>query len=102
MIRRPPRSTLFPYTTLFRSEIRHPGLFESALCLPVLNAQAGGFFFLRRAQAADDLVQDMKSTRLNPSHGNTSYSLFCLRKNIKHNGRVNCIDYLASHTPHHV
>src|SRR3712207_8103294 len=94
MIRRPPRSTLFPYTTLFRSErpeqrsalgllveVRHPDLYDEqrdrdgedpigegldpagiAVCSPAAQAQ------------------DRKSTRLNSSHANISYAVFCLKK----------------------
>src|SRR5438128_11727558 len=80
MIRRPPRSTLFPYTTLFRSVeaqiLRHigPGNRLQAdvdLALDqevVTRAGAGG------------LHQDRKSTRLNSSHGSISYAVFCLKK----------------------
>src|SRR3989337_4103880 len=63
MIRRPPRSTLFPYTTLFRSE---PGEERDAVVL-VHHRGAG-------AQV------DRKSTRLNSSHGSISYAVFCLKK----------------------
>src|SRR5476651_2842229 len=64
MIRRPPRSTLFPYTTLFRSSQ------DAARCA----ADAGG---AGRAAAARP---DRKSTRLNSSHANISYAVFCLKK----------------------
>src|SRR3712207_8660019 len=82
MIRRPPRSTLFPYTTLFRSDV-------------VLRPRPGGLaVFLRwsggrRAAAARRWEQpdgsgepheDRKSTRLNSSHANISYAVFCLKK----------------------
>src|SRR5688572_32553865 len=77
MIRRPPRSTLFPYTTLFRS------LNEEQL----RNLQGGGPRVMREiAQQldADILVQvsarDRKSTRLNSSHSQISYAVFCLKK----------------------
>src|SRR5215217_9270056 len=62
MIRRPPRSTLFPYTTLFRSDWRH------ASRRP------------RCPTARWRPVQDRKSTRLNSSHANISYAVFCLKK----------------------
>src|SRR3712207_8982070 len=79
MIRRPPRSTLFPYTTLFRS-IRENLLFArpSATddeCLEVLR-RAAADNLLRRA----DRGLDRKSTRLNSSHANISYAVFCLKK----------------------
>src|SRR5436309_8822932 len=68
MIQRPPRSTLFPYTTLFRSRSRaHPGG----------GRRARGARFLSRA-ARDR--KDRKSTRLNSSHVKISYAVFCLKK----------------------
>src|SRR3712207_7942332 len=87
MIRRPPRSTLFPYTTLFRS-----------VCSPVAVRQvrAGdrrGFadrYVLQREETDAlyagrvrdlDAPRDRKSTRLNSSHANISYAVFCLKKN---------------------
>src|SRR5256886_9982660 len=83
MIRRPPRSTLFPYTTLFRS-----GLFVGM----VLGLQA--FNLLQRfgseealgTAAALGLLKelDRKSTRLNSSHSQISYAVFCLKKKKKH------------------
>src|SRR2546429_4442295 len=82
MIRRPPRSTLFPYTTLFRSqfrEARHPG------------AQLGMVRVWRAAgRGKPTLVWgasglDRKSTRLNSSHGYISYAVFCLKKKKKKN-----------------
>src|SRR2546426_11778395 len=73
MIRRPPRSTLFPYTTLFRS--RGPGWAQDRLCrVPA---------FTGRAAAA--ARQDRKSTRLNSSHLVISYAVFCLKKKKKNN-----------------
>src|SRR2546421_5805504 len=70
MIRRPPRSTLFPYTTLFRSWR------PSAARLPTGSRPAG-----RGARAgAEQCVQDRKSTRLNSSHDQISYAVFCLKK----------------------
>src|SRR2546430_11955667 len=75
MIRRPPRSTLFPYTTLFRSQGSFLGLFswDSQVILP-LDAFARSFP-VRSAK-------DRKSTRLNSSHSQISYAVFCLKKKI--------------------
>src|SRR2546422_3756410 len=73
MIRRPPRSTLFPYTTLFRSDPnRLNGLYGAgrAAELALQPEKAAGFY----AQL------DRKSTRLNSSHGYISYAVFCLKK----------------------
>src|SRR3712207_7414446 len=73
MIRRPPRSTLFPYTTLFRS--RRPsgrcGLPEQELVVMV---------GLQGAGKSSWVARDRKSTRLNSSHANISYAVFCLKK----------------------
>src|SRR3989442_6377720 len=89
MIRRPPRSTLFPYTTLFRSilgnrpDIRIVGdrfVFQSEVFFDsgqaLLNKPEG------RAEL-DQLVEDRKSTRLNSSHVRISYAVFCLKKKKK-------------------
>src|SRR2546422_8273700 len=87
MIRRPPRSTLFPYTTLFRScqcfgltpflAIRTGALVHRPLALEAKE----------RLDLADDFtagaVRDRKSTRLNSSHGYISYAVFCLKKKKK-------------------
>src|SRR3712207_7184796 len=90
MIRRPPRSTLFPYTTLFRSAARqlHEGPRRPPRPLRVQQPAGRG-----RLAAADALRggagairrgdEDRKSTRLNSSHANISYAVFCLKK--KHN-----------------
>src|SRR2546422_6913264 len=68
MIRRPPRSTLFPYTTLFRSPLR--------------NARTGrvGSRARRNFPRYGTATRDRKSTRLNSSHGYISYAVFCLKK----------------------
>src|SRR3712207_7420389 len=86
MIRRPPRSTLFPYTTLFRSAI---GNAPSAI-LNVLIAGGGTGIYdilhvvggIQRPLVENELIQpiDRKSTRLNSSHANISYAVFCLKK----------------------
>src|SRR3712207_8523556 len=83
MIRLPPRSTLFPYTTLFRS--RHPDtqLVVDHLGLPQPFAPpppAQPFADLPKVLALAALPKDRKSTRLNSSHANISYAVFCLKK----------------------
>src|SRR5256885_6664959 len=92
MIRRPPRSTLFPYTTLFRSRLaeasrderEHPGLevraaiVELAPAFPELVHRRGGVGGGRLVAA--EPVRDRKSTRLNSSHLVISYAVFCLKK----------------------
>src|SRR2546426_8488026 len=76
MIRRPPRSTLFPYTTLFRSQLGHAvhGPLE-LYDLPVVGARLAVQDFGGAVR-----VQDRKSTRLNSSHLVISYAVFCLKK----------------------
>src|SRR5256884_4223641 len=90
MIRRPPRSTLFPYTTLFRSirglKLRCPGVHLKAFTMVEV-----GYFariaklstretLVKLKEAGVDSLQDRKSTRLNSSHGYISYAVFCLKK----------------------
>src|SRR5258707_11228982 len=82
MIRRPPRSTLFPYTTLFRSEGVQEQSRRHAYLLSFL-----GIRQIAVVVSKMDLV-DRKSTRLNSSHANISYAVFCLKKkNLLHLGR---------------
>src|SRR6266481_8345454 len=69
MIRRPPRSTLFPYTTLFRSRPRWP-------TRPIRRRSSA----TRASRARHSNGQDRKSTRLNSSHSSISYAVFCLKK----------------------
>src|SRR3712207_7295559 len=95
MIRRPPRSTLFPYTTLFRSVLPVAGLLAHASAT-LREAEYALLTTLARAprEATDELLltadrflgrptQDRKSTRLNSSHANISYAVFCLKKKKK-------------------
>src|SRR5687768_18087561 len=75
MIRRPPRSTLFPYTTLFRSEL-------------IGNFLNPGRVWCRSAAEVNEHdFTDRKSTRLNSSHGYISYAVFCLKKKKTHQQR---------------
>src|SRR3712207_8667128 len=98
MIRRPPRSTLFPYTTLFRSpghecheEVLAEGEFTLVRCRAVgddaADFQALAFVHQDAVVVAVALVGagelDRKSTRLNSSHANISYAVFCLKKKNK-------------------
>src|SRR5688572_31721253 len=92
MIRRPPRSTLFPYTTLFRSEARPQGdeLQDVGHDLDVDELAAGdlheveelGVLF-ERERDVEVIDSDRKSTRLNSSHSQISYAVFCLKKKKK-------------------
>src|SRR2546430_2846540 len=97
MIRRPPRSTLFPYTTLFRSALgvrRHGG------ARPRLAGGVAGLLSgpgpppqrLTRRAGVDPQRSDRKSTRLNSSHSQISYAVFCLKKKKKNkNEAIMCI-----------
>src|SRR3712207_7628802 len=99
MIRRPPRSTLFPYTTLFRSQVGAPPVVvlqhvaDRGPPRPVLLPHPRRLLAVdppavvelhlydaRRVDATQDGGQDRKSTRLNSSHANISYAVFCLKK----------------------
>src|SRR3712207_7511509 len=83
MIRRPPRSTLFPYTTLFRSPERGEGGPEHLGGLAVRVRERGAGERPRHRQQGrprGQQRQDRKSTRLNSSHANISYAVFCLKK----------------------
>src|SRR2546430_6333134 len=84
MIRRPPRSTLFPYTTLFRSEP------EAADHVTRRHLREPAPLLLVRAEG------DRKSTRLNSSHSQISYAVFCLKKK-KHHHRRPVVPLRASH-----
>src|SRR3712207_7265606 len=81
MIRRPPRSTLFPYTTLFRSPAVHHQPLPRAAAVPGGADQAAHPRARQRRDAGGPGRQDRKSTRLNSSHANISYAVFCLQKN---------------------
>src|SRR5690349_24160525 len=76
MIRRPPRSTLFPYTTLFRSNADVRLLWRSSSRQQPVRRDAG----VRRPEDRRAQVADRKSTRLNSSHVEISYAVFCLKK----------------------
>src|SRR2546422_1890786 len=86
MIRRPPRSTLFPYTTLFRSYLRAGGFYwNSGIFVwradTILEEMAAALPKLARGlRQLGQVLGDRKSTRLNSSHGYISYAVFCLKK----------------------
>src|SRR2546429_7350129 len=96
MIRRPPRSTLFPYTTLFRSA------FDIAIQAWCLSA----FLLLTRGDILPAIVclLDRKSTRLNSSHGYISYAVFCLKKKLRktslQTGKLTLLGLLALFITH--
>src|SRR3712207_7058510 len=90
MIRRPPRSTLFPYTTLFRSDEVHPAAVAERRIVAERQqdrrrrlARRGEAAFAHQPLVAEVGALDRKSTRLNSSHANISYAVFCLKKKKK-------------------
>src|SRR5258708_25588247 len=101
MIRRPPRSTLFPYTTLFRSHREDAerqiqlglGLFERLLgrrptgMWPSEMAVGESIVDLVASAGVSWMIRDRKSTRLNSSHQIISYAVFCLKKKKEHNAK---------------
>src|SRR5438552_14946504 len=92
MLRRPPRSTLFPYTTLFRSQIglrATPRFGHLALGPPAVVAELGG-----------EPQVDRKSTRLNSSHQIISYAVFCLKKKTLLSPSRNPFRPLSDYDPH--
>src|SRR2546429_2332332 len=98
MIRRPPRSTLFPYTTLFRSgnQPEHSPKIsvqdEAWPTLPVMvrtDKHEDSHFLSNRARASSP---DRKSTRLNSSHGYISYAVFCLKKKKTYSTMSRCVE----------
>src|SRR2546430_13417652 len=82
MIRRPPRSTLFPYTTLFRSHHRAADLADHT---------AHELGRKRAVGEREVAARDRKSTRLNSSHGYISYAVFCLKKKNRNNNNLSHI-----------
>src|SRR2546429_3622686 len=80
MIRRPPRSTLFPYTTLFRSFVPPPPGLSTELNDTLALGWKGGLPPRKMESLTPRRVKDRKSTRLNSSHGYISYAVFCLKK----------------------
>src|SRR2546427_6630999 len=90
MIRRPPRSTLFPYTTLFRSPFRREPQRQMVQDHRGAGPREGG---------AGDPLRDRKSTRLNSSHSQISYAVFCLKKKKQNTYRTSRNQRTASGAP---
>src|SRR3712207_7895919 len=99
MIRRPPRSTLFPYTTLFRSAMgtsvnrasAEDQLYRRGESFRIPGLQVDGMDVLE--------VRDRKSTRLNSSHANISYAVFCLKKKTKNINSTSIYIICIYHVP---
>src|SRR3712207_8018053 len=99
MIRRPPRSTLFPYTTLFRSIKEQLCVFKALYKINICKIYQQTVYFSKRTTTIGcswqdykyrkrsqlSYEKDRKSTRLNSSHANISYAVFCLKKKKHHN-----------------
>src|SRR2546430_13493887 len=98
MIRRPPRSTLFPYTTLFRSQRDHRRAVELVDVQQLAHGGNFGIDHVVRENHGKRFVahqflraqKDRKSTRLNSSHSQISYAVFCLKKKKKNRVYINC------------
>src|SRR5258708_30584215 len=85
MIRRPPRSTLFPYTTLFRSDQER--MMAKRANAKTVEVNASHVAYMSHPKETEKLIEeaaDRKSTRLNSSHQIISYAVFCLKKKKKH------------------
>src|SRR2546429_5334742 len=98
MIRRPPRSTLFPYTTLFRS-LHLGGQQDRRIRIEPDAAAVGAPHALRGAHHHGVVDLDRKSTRLNSSHGYISYAVFCLKKQnvaVRSGGERYCLSRMRS------
>src|SRR5947208_7396709 len=97
MIRRPPRSTLFPYTTLFRSRMFVPGGSPARVATEAHDSDP-----FAAARGSESWASDRKSTRLNSSHQIISYAVFCLKKKKKsHNLTHSTTNPLLPHPPAH-
>src|SRR3712207_8294100 len=102
MIRRPPRSTLFPYTTLFRSQaetvlmnlLRGAGLRGAGGMQPLASFEGKTLARPLLETSRAQIERDRKSTRLNSSHANISYAVFCLKKKKKNYNTIK-IHYMS-------
>src|SRR2546430_12436191 len=97
MIRRPPRSTLFPYTTLFRSDTDRIMDLQTVCCNPAQPREVSQAYALAIHELLKVFIQasvDRKSTRLNSSHSQISYAVFCLKKKKKINEMYSIMNIL--------
>src|SRR5438874_3968607 len=98
MIRRPPRSTLFPYTTLFRS-VRVERAAQASDRIVIGDCEADALLAGGLSRAQPDAVEgDRKSTRLNSSHVEISYAVFCLKKKKKNTKKKKWIERKTANT----
>src|SRR2546430_11614379 len=93
MIRRPPRSTLFPYTTLFRSSGPVCSAFHRSYSVTTLGWSNPS------SHSSSTRLADRKSTRLNSSHSQISYAVFCLKKKKK---LISDLEFSQPHSPLHI
>src|SRR5688572_32720010 len=101
MIRRPPRSTLFPYTTLFRSaDGADFGAGAQFLDRLVDDRLVRGVGHLLAVGRLEDDPGDRKSTRLNSSHSQISYAVFCLKKKKKQRNKPDLCPNMPNHAQH--
>src|SRR2546427_2786202 len=99
MIRRPPRSTLFPYTTLFRSpNFPAPDVLKEAAARAIRDDVNQYAITWGAKRLRDALARDRKSTRLNSSHSQISYAVFCLKKKKKKQRETAVNDEPREHT----
>src|SRR5690349_22783185 len=102
MLRPPPRSTLFPYTTLFRSFAPHwrcrwrCDSVQECSCVVIPSGLRAGQPDFAAGKIKQCLLADRKSTRLNSSHVEISYAVFCLKKKTQY--KISTIHNLSSHT----
>src|SRR2546430_5792093 len=99
MIRQPPISTLFPYTTLFRSYRRLPQGRPTRLELPLVPRRGRDAPTAKPGAGARGELRDRKSTRLNSSHSQISYAVFCLKKKKYHSSTVLSTNRLTTNLP---
>src|SRR2546422_3470880 len=99
MIRRPPRSTLFPYTTLFRSRCSFASLGREIAATEAEIDELGYELYRTTDEERSIIEGDRKSTRLNSSHGYISYAVFCLKKKKSRDGQYRLRDAWMGHAP---
>src|SRR5690242_21548539 len=101
MLRRPPRSTLFPYTTLFRSSPAAGAPHSDPFKVATTAAVAGFKPYLKSVRGAGDTLDilDRKSTRLNSSHMSISYAVFCLKKKKKEKTKIHALATSVQQSP---